>query len=102
MYVWLLWMERKGFVSTARTEGTAGAAGKRAVGKRTADEEIVEMKTETTIEETGKSEEKGRKIRVLLTDIPSQGYEQESVLVQAAGDCILLEQWKRSLLPAKW
>ena len=41
-------------------------------------EEIVEIKTETTIEETGKSEEKGRKIRVLLTDIPSQGYEQES------------------------
>ena len=36
MYVWLLWMERKSFVSTARTEGTAGAAGKRTAGKKTA------------------------------------------------------------------
>ena len=53
--------------------------------KKQQPEEIVEIKTETMIEETGKSEEKGRKIRVLLTDISSQGYEQESVLVQAAG-----------------
>lgn len=57
-------------------------------------EEIVEIKTETVVkekteknveEDTEKNTGKERTIRVLLTNASSQGYEQESVLVQAAG-----------------